>query len=403
MRYVPSAILVTILCSCSGEPGDADRSAVPSELARPTLYRITKLPSLGGDPSRGMAINARGMIAGWSNRADGARRAVSWKRGSIAELPTLGGPNNTVAWPGLNDAGWIVGVSQTADVDPLDEDWSCEAGGFLPGPTKLICRGFVFKNGRMHELSPLGGNHGFAAALNDRAAIVGWSETALADPTCLAPQVLQFRATLWDARKHPMRPRELVPLGFDSTSAATAINDRGDVVGISGDCDQAVGRFSARHAVRWDKHGNVREVPNLGGVTWHTPMDINEVGDIVGFSNPPGAGDPEGEFIAHAFLVRRDDRAATDLGTLPGDAFSQAHAINRRGQVVGVSFGGASGSRAFLWQNGMMTELTKLVPGTADVLLSAQDIDDEGEITGRLRDGTTGETLAFVATPVSAR
>ena len=41
-----------------------------------------------------------------------------------------------------------------------------------------------------------------------------------------------------------------------------------------------------------------------------------------------------------------------------------------------------------------------LVPtGTLDVLLSAQDINDDGKITGRLRDGATGETLAFVATP----
>lgn len=215
MRSVPSAILMTILCGCSGEPGDADRSFAPFELAAPAQYRITKLPSLGGDSSRGMAINARGFVGGWSNRSDGTRRAVSWNRGSIAEIPTLGGPNNTVAWPGLNDAGWMVGISQTAEVDPLDEDWSCEAGGFLPGPTKWICRGYVFKNGRSHELLPLGGHHGFAAAISHRGEVVGWSETAVGDPTCLAPQVLQFRATLWDARKSPMKKERR-----DSSSSA---------------------------------------------------------------------------------------------------------------------------------------------------------------------------------------
>ena len=104
-----------------------------------------------------------------------------------------------------------------------------------------------------------------------------------------------------------------------------------------------------------------------------------------------------GEFNAVAF--RWSPRGGTDnLGTLPGDANSQAMGINSRGQVVGVSFGGSSGSRAFIWQDGVMTDLNDLVD-TDDVLLSAQHINDAGQITGRLRSSATGETLAFVATP----
>ena len=34
--------------------------------------------------------------------------------------------------------------------------------------------------------------------------------------------------------------------------------------------------------------------------------------------------------------------------------------------------------------------------------LSAQDINDAGQITGRVRDHTTGQTLTFVATPVGS-
>jgi hypothetical protein len=37
----------------------------------------------------------------------------------------------------------------------------------------------------------------------------------------------------------------------------------------------------------------------------------------------------------------------------------------------------------------------------SDVLLSAQDINDAGQITGRVKDGVTGEILAFVATPIA--
>jgi hypothetical protein len=50
-----------------------------------------------------------------------------------------------------------------------------------------------------------------------------------------------------------------------------------------------------------------------------------------------------------------------------------------------------------------MTDLNDLFgPGNLDVFLSAQDINDAGQITGRVRDHVTGQVLTFVATPVSA-
>jgi probable HAF family extracellular repeat protein len=51
------------------------------------------------------------------------------------------------------------------------------------------------------------------------------------------------------------------------------------------------------------------------------------------------------------------------LGTLPGDVSSGAKDINNKGQVVGQSCDINQNCRAFLWQNGMMTDLNTLVPG----------------------------------------
>ena len=131
-------------------------------------------------------------------------------------------------------------------------------------------------------------------------------------------------------------------------------------------------------------------------------MDINARGDVVGFSNPNEPGDEVGEFIARAFLWPYGAAKATDLKTLPGDFFSEAFAINSRGQVVGVSFGGANGSHAFIYENGIMKDLNDLVgPGFPGILRSAQDINDAGQITGRVFDTSTGKTLVFVATPVA--
>lgn len=399
MRPLIPAVLLALLSACS-EGADVTRPVEASAATASLHYTVTKYPaSLGGSQGRGMAISNSGVVAGWSNTfGNGARHAVLWRDGVLTDLGTLGqqaGLSSTVPWPGMNNNGMVVGISQTDAVDPLDESWSCEEGGFVPnGGTNLACRGFVWEDGVMQALPTLGGTHGFATAVNNLGQVVGWAETAVHDPTCVAPQVLQFRAVMWEPKKGTTT--ELPPYSGDSTSAATAINQRGQAVGISGACDIAVGRFSAMHAVLWD-HGAVREIPNLGGTTWHTPMDINDSGAVVGFSNPPGPGDPEGDFIAHAFLWVGGS-SATDLGTLQGDALSEAFAINSRGQVVGVSFGGSAGARAFLYQDGVMHNLNDLVD-SEDVLLSAQDINDAGVITGRLLDHETGETVMFVAEP----
>ena len=87
----------------------------------------------------------------------------------------------------------------------------------------------------------------------------------------------------------------------DTSGAATATNDNGQIVGISGICDQAVGRHTAKHAVLWE-NGRVTDLGNLGAQWWNTPTAINQRGDIVGF-----AGDPafvEGD-ILHAFIWTR--------------------------------------------------------------------------------------------------
>lgn len=371
-------------------------SAVLTGVAHADQYRVTNLPSLGGAISRGNSVNHRGWVAGYSNLpGDQSRHATLWLGGSIFDLGTLGGPNSSVAWPVKNNRGLIVGISQTATPEPLGENWSCAA--FFPGATATgyTCLGFVWEKGVMKALPTLGGNNGFAAGANNRGQVVGWAENNVQDPTCVPPQVLQFRAVLWEPKRD--RIQELPPLLGDTSSAATAINDRGQVVGISGTCDQAVGRFTAAHAVLWE-NGRVIDIGNLGGETWNTPYAINQRGDVVGFASQPG-DDPDNPRL-HAFLWTRRD-GIRDLGTLPGDVTSQAHGINERRQVVGVSCDAAGNCRAFLWEDGVMKDLNTLVaPGYTGILTTAQDINNRGVITGRAFDPVTGEHPAFQATPI---
>jgi probable HAF family extracellular repeat protein len=359
-----------------------------------TRYQVTNLASLGGTSSDANSINDRGWVAGRSNVAGNqSRHAVLWRHGSLVDLGTLGGPNSAVLWPVKNVRGIVTGIAQTDEPDPLGENWSCAA--FFPAATGtgFRCLGFKWEAGVMTPLPTLGGTHGFATGSNNRGEVVGWAENTVRDTTCEAPQILQFRAVVWGPRAGQIR--ELPPYGDDTVSAATAINDRGQVVGISGICDQAVGRFSAIHAVLWER-GRVIDLGNLGGTAWVTPMSINQRGDVVGFSNV--SEEDGGDFVPRAFLWTRHG-GIRDLGTLPGHVTSQALGINEWRQVVGQSCDADDNCLAFLWEDGAMIDLNRRAPGNDDLLISANDIDDFGRIVGQADDDEAVAIVGFVARP----
>ena len=382
--------------ACASEPFDSQEPAEsPSALRLASGYHVIQLASLGGTRSIGNSINDLGVVAGQSRFAGNQTvRASVWFMGSQLDLGTLGGTHSSVVWPVKNLRGAISGIAETADLDPLGEAWSCSA--FFPTRTGHVCRGFVWERGEMRALPTLGGTHGFATGTNDRKQTVGWAENTVRDATCNPPQVLEFRAAVWGPGNGQIR--ELPPLPGDSTSAATAINDRGQVVGISGICGNAVGEYSAAHAVLWE--GNqVIDIGNLGGVAWNTPMAINQRGDVVGFANAPGT-DPPNDFNVRAFLWTQRD-GIRNLGTLPGDATSQALGINEWRQVVGVSCGATC--RAFVWENGVMTDMNELkVSGSSDTLRIAGDINNLGEIAGQTVNALN-ERSAFLALPRRSR
>ncbi|MFS8477971.1 MAG: hypothetical protein FWJ93_03195 [Micromonosporaceae bacterium] len=357
-----------------------------------TRYMVTLLATPQGGESAGIGVNNRGWVTGnWTQAGGEVMHATVWRDGRPTDLGTLGGPNSAVLWPVKSNRGIVVGVAETAEKDPNGELWSCSF--FFPAATGHVCRGFVWQDGKMAALPTHGGTHGFVAGANSSGQVVGWAETAEADPTCNRPQVLGFRAALWDVRDD--RVRELPPLAGDTTSAATAINDRGQVVGISGSCGDAVGSVSARHAVLWE-NGEPIDIGNLGGDSWNTPMAISNSGTVVGFGLDPAAGNLKG------FIWTKKGGIAP-LGTLAGDVSSQGLGVNNKGQVVGLSSGGHAGTRAFLWENGVLTDLNELVAGDFDGrLVYANDINDRGVITGQAIDPATGQLVAFVATPTRA-
>jgi probable HAF family extracellular repeat protein len=390
-------VLTAVCCGAPLAPALAQRS-VPV-MAR-TQYQVSDLPGLGGTSNGGNSINDQTWVAGYARLPDRNRHATLWRNSSLTDLFTLGGPNSSVTWNVKNTAGIIVGISQTADPQLLGESWSSAAFYSTPNNVGYINLGFVWQNGQMRGLPNFpGGNNGFATGANNLGQVVGWAENGVHDPNCCCTQVLQFLPAVWDLGSGD-QIHDLPLISGDTSGAATAINDNGQIVGISGICDKAEGRRTARHAVLWE-NGGVIDIGNLGAEWWNTPTAINQRGDVVGFNGDPAF--VEGD-IVHAFMWTRED-GIRHLKPLPRrtpkHVDSEAYGINEARQVVGVSCDADFvDCRAVVWDHGNTpTDLNDLKGGFSAQLESAKDINNLGQITGRAID-STGVRTAYLAVPV---
>jgi probable HAF family extracellular repeat protein len=245
----------------------------------------------------------------------------------IVDLGTLGGPQNQSEATAINARGEVVG-------------WSTLDGG------EAVTHAFRWRRGRMVDLAPLTA----ANAINDHGVIAGAGVTATGE----------YHAFRWARGK----ATDLGTLGGDF-SQALGINNRGQIVGLS---TTAAGE---PHAFLWAR-GRMTDL-----ALPVTANDINERGQIVGSYRPPGEDEP------HAYLYRLRQRRLTDLGTIYG-LFSEATAVNNRGQVVGyVGVRDRLGpNSAFRWSKGHMIDLETSLESTGSEYSQALGINDRGTVVG---------------------
>lgn len=342
-------------------------------------YSIQLLGTLGGLFSEGHGLNNKDFIPGQSLLPDNVTvHAFLSQKGRLTDLGTLGGTDSfvPVANHTVNEKGLVIGYSNISEIDPNNEG----VCGYGPN---LMCRPFVWEEGTMKALPMLGGNNGQALGINSRGQIAGQVETS--DPDPCSPFAEGIAAVTW----RDGRIDRVLPAFEGSAAGANAINDNGDIVGISG-C------FPTLYAVLWKNRVPIN-LGSLGGVFGNFPFDINNQGQVVGQSDLPGDNFHDPFLWQNGVMI--------DLGNLPGLPNGQAVGINNRGQVVGFSQdanGDENSAVAVLWENGTISDLNTLIPaGSPLFLMEATAINDRGQIAG-FGQFPNGEHLGFLLTPCNA-
>jgi probable HAF family extracellular repeat protein len=178
-------------------------------------------------------------------------------------------------------------------------------------------------------------------------------------------------AFLWREHQGLYRVTILPSLGGHET-AATGINDRGQVAGFA---ETADGVF---HFFLWDRANGMQDL----GPAIKTTFYINDVGQIAGTTRDAGGN-------VLAFLWDPANGLRT-LGTLGGKE-SVTTGLNNGGQVVGKAQTAAGPLHAFVWdETAGMRDLGTFGGAKSEAL----SINDAGQVFGRA-DSATREYQAF--------
>jgi len=274
------------------------------------------------------------------------------------------------------------GEFETIDIGPLDATGAIAQGvgddGSIVGvllPSGGNDRGFVYKDGVMHELPSSGGSDG-ATTVGPSGQIAGISY----GPTT--------RVVIWDT------PDAAPRLVGANVAALIGINKGGDVL------------FTT-----WVSHYPMP--PTSRGVLWrdNVPVDLGDLSDstvvqpstnarawntrgqIVGWSQVRQVAHTDNEEptqVAHPFIwengVMRDlgvlgSLPCTNVATPADCAWGEATGINAQGIVVGNLHDAQHQSRAFIWENGVMRDL-----GVTGQSVTAIAINDRGQVLVQVLD-----------------
>ncbi|WP_340681318.1 hypothetical protein LCL61_21340 [Amycolatopsis coloradensis] len=301
----------------------------PDDSHEPTVWdrdgRRTVLPDLpdNADSTYPKAINGRNEIIGQAPTTDGRIHAVRWTsdhRIIDLEFPpgTTGLAANAIAGDGT-----VIGYA-------------------MPGmrPARWD------RTGRVSELTgPPGLRDITATAVNDRGLITGYG----------IGEAWKAQPLLWNSSGQ-MRALAL-PSGI-TTAVAAGLNNRGTVVGGSGD-----------FALLWDRGGRPAVLPNLPGET-SSATAITERGTVLGYSSAPSGT------TAVRWIHGRISRLERPSGSISTHARQQ----NDHDVVVGGAAMGPRQNVPVWWDRDGVVHTLDCPPGTYSC--TVESVNDHGIAVG---------------------
>jgi probable HAF family extracellular repeat protein len=329
--------------------------------------RLTALPQPRGDTTHQTEMEEH------MQRSMGTTPARFWGRSLHAALlaaAVLSGGGTTIAAAPLEPVADTIAAhgKTTYRIIPLSDDISAYGVDInAKGQVAFVetvngaPRALFYDGKRVREIGTLGGSRAIIGGLNDHGQISGTSTVSPADDI--------WHAFRWSKATGM---RDLTGPGI-GTSFATAINNKGQVVG-SAEFNPASG--NAPHAFRWSPGaGMVDLAPHHVYSLAHA---INEAGVVAGGFEPPN-----GSLVRIPFRwTQADGFMALVSGNL-GLQGTRAFDINEAGHIVGsVLLNPLQEEHAFLWtpQHG----LSDLGTGNASSSVATR-INDMGMVIGYVR------------------
>jgi chitinase len=349
-----------------------------TQIPVPNLSSLPPPADVSGANVVGHGLNNAGEVVGNVEGLIGiAQQAFVYNQGSSQLLSPLAQPENTAAAYAINLSGTIVGQSSNTFAQPNAVSW-------LNGAITDLGSLFFF----LGVGSPAPAGYSSAAAINSKGNAVGASLGAAGGSISTDTHAALFSAGA------------VVDLGTlgGNDSEALGINDSGIIVGDA-QTSPGTSQSSQSHAFFYD--GTMHDLGVLPGGTESSATAINASGTIVGQSALNGG--------THAVVwatAGNGSYAIRDLGSLGPLAsnFSQANAINSSGQIVGISTTPQNGETAFIYSNGVMTDLNSLLPtGSSVTLHEATAINDSGQILAYSLNPITNVSTTFLLTPTAPR
>lgn len=239
---------------------------------------------------------------------------------------------------GVNNRGAVVGFSQT---------------------TEGVTRAFLYTGGSLVDLGTMGGAESFAYRINDDGIIVGRAQDATG----------RFRAFVTRTSGGTIELAALDPRADGDFGAAHGISSAGQVAGYFTTAGE---HMAARNRVFLYRNFQISDIGAFGGEDG-VAVAINDRGSIAGYFS----SEPHADYAQHQSFLLVGTKFVP-IGSL-GGKLTTARDMNGNDEVVGDGDVGDGEHHAFVFSGGVLRDLGTLLGGRQS---AAYAINVRGEIVG---------------------